>query len=654
MFKSLASTRNGMKTWLAFLSGFLISVAILIPSVQLNRYVFPDNTVFNAFEHMTGGLTKEVSLLDTFVRYDGSGAKYRPIANSGYLAKFYANRLYWEYSGVAVNVVAITLAFIALFLVCRTLQIRHSISFLVATAHSFTPVFINQSWLHAVTEDALVVALSAFIILCYNRFKERGNGIAGAVCLILCFVTPYYKEPCIAATLAVFIAELISVKRNIRWLGALGVISLNALYPSVLSNLLFFGDLIKPAFTSDFAHSIPYTPVAKHLWAQVPLTVSISVFSIFLISSRKIQAPLTSVLTNKLDPFFLKLRSLSYGVAVIIAFTPFLLFYAIPEIDVPVLLIDRIQGSNSLFKSDMTSQILWCGTIVFASYMFICFDSNLRVVAIWFVGTFVGMSKYYFIDHHLMYTLPPFLILLGSAGEHIAKFNEEASKRNFFVLKVVVVVLLLGEGFSNVTGSYMHWKTFAKATDWVSEQVRALRPNKLWSNSILAEDVAYVISDSCKVRTEAYITRVEGKFPCDEAAKSPPQRFYSAFFNEHFSPIGQVQAKNIQQINQLGLNSRSDLVYLFNEGGQWPFWPIRIDLGVVGKSRLNKVASFDRDLKFFYIDPIRRLLPEKYLPRLVAPDWFREVLPSHASMFNLSTKFRFSVWTEPHGQPHRR
>src|SRR5436190_9649942 len=250
----------------------VLAVLVVAPSVVLDRYMFPDNDQLHEYDVLTESGGKSLLELDwrQLVNFDEHG-KYRPLANIGYMLKYYSIRHVNRYTGVVVNVISMFLVALGLFLLTWEMTKRPGLSLLAPVLYLFTPIVIAQSWLHVVTEDSLVVAFTAFTLYFACRFRQTKLWRWGSATLAMAFFTPYYKEPVIAGITVLCLSEWLNRDRNWKYLVALSIITVNSYSPSWLANLVLFQTLLPPKFTTSFDHGgLGYVTMAQHMLNQVP------------------------------------------------------------------------------------------------------------------------------------------------------------------------------------------------------------------------------------------------------------------------------------------------------------------------------------------------------------------------------------------------
>ncbi len=615
----------------------MVTAALCVsPSLTIERYFFPDNEMIAEYSDLTAEGTKPISELELLNRYfvdPGGDAKYRPLGNLAYLLKYYGIIHVTPYFGVWCNFASIFLcAFLLIQLTRRAMGASSSWAFITPIVYCLSPVFLGQSLLHVVAEDALVIAFSLSIIIIYLRARETQRPLTWIWCWLSTILFPLFKEPIIAASAAVCLAEFFSKGTpHHRRVGA-AISGFIAAYPAFLPTLILKGEIPQPRVSTNFIHSEGlYWAAAQHLISQIgPTIVVLSAIGIIhLHRSRTIKDTFSGyrnmvVLPTPKGRLFEQLGQLRVlpGLSIVLV------------CGIATCLIDPsatpIAGFHPNFQLSLgeweqgyipKDPLALGAFIAIATLLFFAAPQNLStmVVAIYAGGTAFGLVRYYFIDHHLMYVMPGISVIMVAELRKLHSALKQSHNRLILHAFSLCLIMGLSQKPANIINTARFTHSADKLANKLASDIKD-NPAIIISNSVFAEDLAYLSTERCGRQPRSWFSVASKGATCWEESRTLETR-YSAVYGKPFIVVRNKHIKDEFDFNRF--IASADMTFLLhNAYGYWRFWPFE-------KTNLRQnfvtVSKNEMHLTLLNVDVLFAFIPGYFWTRPVAPDWFREV-----------------------------
>lgn len=652
------------------------------PALVGDRYHFADTEVLGVLDQLTDSGRRPLAELE-LGRYfyhskDRSKItrplnkdKYRPLADAGYVLKYYAVRNGWPYLGFAVSCTSMFLAALALWLVSRELFRDPLLNLVAPVVCVGSTVLIAQSYLMVHTEDSLLVFLSGMAVFGYQRWRRTRQARWFWLCVAFCLYGPFYKEPTQVVPPVLFLCELYDPQRCWRRLKVMAAVTLVAIYPSSIATLLLFGEWIGARFTSTWTHprNAPYFAVVQHLVGQVaPSLVLLGLSGLAAAALRggeERHLARTPASGDRLRAFLLgRIQALGVAVgpgllrgavALCAAATALTLFH---DPGLPKLAPHPFVAASAWFPKPWVAAVPFVGLCCLAGASLVVRGAPATPVVFWFGASLCGLARYFFIDHHLMFVLAPFSVLLAYWLHLAAQEAEAAGGARGRQLVLGAVALLCLEAAVTSRNVFAVHAELDRVERALSEAVGP-RPSRVVTNSMLPLEAHYLdraardpascfeISGGARRPGEPGGPREAARPAGGEAAASdpasqppPPEPFQALPAVHYHGQLAAVDGRAVSTLDPLlqTLQHRwgegADFAVRL-EGSQWGFWP-RAEV-VTRRGLLAFEPAFEIPFRvtLYYLDPLRNLWPTLFTPRPLPPDFYREFVVLPAGPFRL-------------------
>lgn len=463
------------------------------------------------------------------------------------------------------------------------------------------------------------------------------------------------------SSVAIAVSEIFHRRRRLGHSAIFLLLAANATWPSYSANLLLYGELIHRKFTSQWTHPrLPYFAVIQHLVGQIPpsflflgvigavLIALRSRHSIYFVGNPSGDVPRSVVdwiarkLVSRISPTWATKLSLALRISVALFLTVgFLALFREPiDLENAAAAGGHFQPHVSWYPnrgSQRVIPVLAFGAIyLLAALTYLIRSVPLGLTVLWFSASLYGMSRYYFIDHHLMYVLAPFSILLSYwlsvASNEIRDIW--ANRRPMLRIVIpVVLALLLCDSLVNIINVQATYRTLDKAE---RDLVDALPEGKVRAvtNSVLVLDAQFIASEANAPSGYVSISRPNRR---DGALSAGRQVMFHPAVNygTPHTAVGNPPTSTIERLQDLVRQyGKDEKIYLiFLRRSQWPFWPLDPRVPATQQLKLVKKTELKWKVKNYYVDPLRYFLPEFFAPRPVPPDYYRELFPIPAGLF---------------------